>query len=159
MMSVAADLTGIVNKKMNGGGNGTGKYSNLLYMRRFSECSRSFRWSAVSDEHGGSHDDGPGRGALFFPSSACWKPCKTKFWRMFSTVFVLQLNAFAILLSVQQGPFASAFSNMWARRTFWLLPESFLIISCKWSCSSWVNRTMYFLSMMSSFNFFSDTIP
>jgi hypothetical protein len=40
-----------------------------------------------------------------------------------------QLNASAIRLPIQAGPSASALSRIWARRTFYEDPFSFLTIS------------------------------
>jgi len=66
---------------------------------------------------------------------------------MFSTVLVRQPTASAILASVHAGPSTSAFSRIWARRTFCEEPLSFLTTSVSVARSPSVRRTIYFFCM------------
>ena len=85
--------------------------------------------------------------ARLAPAKVDSNPCSTKRLRMFSTVFVRQSNASAICASVQLGPVLSAFKRIWARRTFWLLPESRFITSRSWLLSDGLSVTRYLLRM------------
>ncbi|NJO48370.1 MAG: hypothetical protein HC840_01510 [Leptolyngbyaceae cyanobacterium RM2_2_4] len=72
----------------------------------------------------------------FVPLSVSSNLFSTNRRRIFSTVLARQSKVCAIRSSVQLAPSMSAFRRIWARRTFWLLPFSFLITSRSLHCPS-----------------------
>jgi len=75
------------------------------------------------------------------------KPRSASRCRSLSTVLVRHENASAMRSSVQFGPSASAFSRIWAHRTFWAVPFIFLITPRSSLRSRSVSRTMYLFCM------------
>ena len=81
------------------------------------------------------------------PFTVMSNPNVTSRSRGFSTVWVRQPTASAILASVHAVSSTSAFSRISARRTFWEEPLRYLTTSVSVARSTSVRRTIYFFRM------------
>jgi hypothetical protein len=81
------------------------------------------------------------------PFTVMSNPNVTSRSRRFSTVWVRQPTASAILASFHAGPSKSAFSRISSRRTIWEETLRYLTTSVSVARSTSVRRTIYFFCM------------